>query len=73
MREEESLVAVFFRTIAIFLSIVIIIVALLYGGWLYLTKDLTLKEYNPNVSVDIDESNIYESDIKNVKEKIIDW
>ncbi len=73
MREEESLVAVFFRTIAIFLSIVIIIVALLYGGWLYLTKDLTLKEYNPNVSVDIDESNIYESDIKSVKEKIIDW
>lgn len=73
MREEESLVAVFFRTIAVILCIALILVAIAYGGWLYLTKDMTQEEYNANASVDIDDTTIYENQVDGVKNKIKDW
>lgn len=72
MRSDDN-VTIFFRAIAISLCIAIIVVALLYGGWLYLTKDLTGEVYSPNISVDIDDGYIYENDVDGLKNKIKDW
>ncbi len=72
MREEDN-VAVFFKAIAVVLSLAIVLIGLLYGGWLYLTGGMTGEVYNPNVSVNINDGKIREETAEKFEDKIISW
>lgn len=63
--ERESLVGVFFKTMAVVLIIAIIVLGGGYCLWQYLTRDITGEVFTPNLSVDIEEEYIYDlSEIK---------
>lgn len=72
MRNDDT-VTIFFRALAITLSIAIIVVGLLYGGLMYFTKNMTGEVYNPNISVNVEEKFIYEEAGKNLKDNIKKW
>ena len=73
MRREDDNVTLFFRAAAISLCIAIVAVALLYGGWMYLTRNLTAEVYNPNVSVNIDDGFISETKADTFEETVKSW
>ena len=74
-------VVLFFRTVAVTLCVAIVLLCAAYGGWMYLTKDMTEEVYDPNVSVDItdDKNEIKESTtfteqtFSNLKSNIKAW
>ena len=70
---NEDNVTLFFRAVAIALCVTILIVALLYGGWMYITRNMTGEVYNPNVSINIDDGIIKENEAKDFKENIKNW
>lgn len=72
MRNDDT-VTIFFRALAITLSIAIITVSLLYGAFLYFTKNMTGEVYNPNVSVNVEDEFIYEEAGENLKDRIKKW
>ena len=64
--ERESLIGVFFKTIAIVLIIAIVILGGGYCLWQYLTRDITGEVFTPNSSIHIEEEFIY--DLSQVKD-----
>ena len=68
--EQESLVGVFFKTMAIVLIIAIIVLGGGYCLWQYLTRDLTGEVFTPNLSVNIEEEYIY--DLSEIKDYSLD-
>lgn len=72
LREYDG-VTVFFKAVAIALAVAIILIGLLYGGWLYLTGGMTGEVYNPNVSVNINDGTIRENETGSLEDKIVAW
>ena len=61
MFRTKDNVSLFFQVIATALAIVVVVLCIGYGGWLYLTKDMVGEVYDPNENEDIDGTVITEA------------